>query len=641
MSPAVRRLLFACVAVMAACAACGGLAFAHGPSATGGGVSAGARAQSEQLTLDLAQLNVHYHVAATAQRPGIESRMRSRIRARGTRLGLTLALASGSTSTQVLAAARPNTLGPQRTLVILVNFQDNATQPYTLDVARNVVFTTASNFDLENSYGQTWLTGDVVGWYTIPVSSTTCDHAGIASAARHAATAAGVTLANYARHVFTFPQNACTWWGLGTVGGSPSQAWINGSLQLRVVAHEMGHNFGLYHSHSWDCGAAVLTGTCTLSDYGDTFDVMGSASSNHFNAFQKERLGWLGAGASPSIMTVTTSGTYTIDPYARPGGVKALKILQSATTNSYYYLEFRQAFGFDAPVSSYPNVVNGVLTHTASPSSGDSSRLLDMTPVTSSWYDPALATGQSYYDPAAGLTMTTAWANGTSAGVTVTFDPVPCVKALPAVVVSPSQSQWVAPGMPVAFVLTVTNTDTGGCPASTFNVSATVPAGWAVSPTGSVTVAPGGSASRTVTVSSPLSATSGFYTIGLTATDVAVATRFAETSATYVIPAPLSVSVTTTQATYATNSKVTVATAVRMSGAAVSGANVTVTITRANGSSVTLPATTDGNGNAIVAYQIKKQDPPGTYQVLAKVTVSGTNAGQASTTFAVTSSNGR
>jgi hypothetical protein len=67
----------------------------------------------------------------------------------------------------------------------------------------------------------------------------------------------------------------------------------------------MGHNLGLYHSHSYDCGATVLGTSCTSSDYGDTLDIMGS-SSGRFNAFQKERLGWLNYGSSPPLYTVTT-----------------------------------------------------------------------------------------------------------------------------------------------------------------------------------------------------------------------------------------------------------------------------------------------------------------------------------------------
>ena len=107
-----------------------------------------------------------------------------------------------------------------------MNFQDKATQPYTVVTAQRTVFTTTSNFDLENSYGQTWLTGTVVGWYAISLSSTVCDYSTLASQAKSAAQAAGVNLSAYTRYVYAFPQNACTWWGLGSVGGNPSQAWI-------------------------------------------------------------------------------------------------------------------------------------------------------------------------------------------------------------------------------------------------------------------------------------------------------------------------------------------------------------------------------------------------------------------------------
>ncbi len=40
------------------------------------------------------------------------------------------------------------------------------------------------------------------------------------------------------------------------------------------------------------------------SDYGDIFDMMGSSNTTpHYNAFQKERLGWLNSGVSPPITT--------------------------------------------------------------------------------------------------------------------------------------------------------------------------------------------------------------------------------------------------------------------------------------------------------------------------------------------------
>jgi Gametolysin peptidase M11 len=165
------------------------------------------------------------------------------------------------TAATVPAVPLPNTIGAQSALVILVNFQDApANQPYTVAAAQSVVFGTVSGFFRENSYQQTWLTGDVVGWYTLPVSSTTCSISSIASYAQSAATAAGVNLSAYTHYVFAFPQNnVCGFAGASLIGGSPSQSWINGtnssaSLDVHVVDHELGHAFGLWHSHLLDCG---------------------------------------------------------------------------------------------------------------------------------------------------------------------------------------------------------------------------------------------------------------------------------------------------------------------------------------------------------------------------------------------------
>src|SRR5713226_436061 len=92
--------------------------------------------------------------------------------ASGTLNGTTLAMDSGSTTTSLQTASTssyvlPNTFGAQSTLVMLVNFQDNPIQPYTVSDAYNVMFGSSgsvTDYDLETSYQQTWLTGQVVGW---------------------------------------------------------------------------------------------------------------------------------------------------------------------------------------------------------------------------------------------------------------------------------------------------------------------------------------------------------------------------------------------------------------------------------------------------------------------------------------------
>jgi len=359
----------------------------------------------------------------------------AKVRVRGVRTNGVLALQSGSDSVQVLSAALPNTLGEQRTLIILVNFRNNNSQPYTVDFANNVFFGTTSDFFLENSYQQTYLSGIIKGWYTIdmdsPINAPTCDYSLMSSLADQAASSAGVVLSNYSRKVYAFPQTGCGWWGLSSVGGMPSRSWINGRLEIGVTAHELGHSLGLWHSHSLDCGASTLSASCTAYEYGNTMDMMGAPRGPaHYNAFQKERLGWLNSGFSPPITTVGSTGTYSLETYATLGsGPKALKIPKSIDPSTgqrtWYYVESRQAIGFDGYLANNPNVMNGVLILFGTEASGNS-YLVDMTADSGSsiyydWNDPALVVGQTFQDPETGLTMTTDWVSGTGAGVTVSF----------------------------------------------------------------------------------------------------------------------------------------------------------------------------------------------------------------------------
>src|SRR5205814_5932414 len=130
----------------------------------------------------------------------------------------------------------------QNILVILVNFQDLSTQPWTPQAASSLIFGTGTGtvngFYRDNSFGQTSLTGDVAGWFTLPLSSASCSTSSIQTYAQQAAQKAGYTLANYSRFVYAFPQtSACSWSGWSNIGGNPSNSWINGNMNLRVVSH--------------------------------------------------------------------------------------------------------------------------------------------------------------------------------------------------------------------------------------------------------------------------------------------------------------------------------------------------------------------------------------------------------------------
>jgi hypothetical protein len=422
----------------------------------------------------------------------------------------------------------------------MVNFSDRSAT-FTLDTLRRRVFTTTSDYDKENSYDQAWLTGDAVGPLTIALSSTVCDYSTLASQAKAAATNAGVQLSNYNRYVYVFPKNFCGWWGLGTVGGNPSQAWINDNPQLRVIAHELGHNFGLYHSHSLDCGAAVIASTCTTSDYGDTVDVMGT-SNGHFNAFQKERLGWLNSSVTPPITTVQGSGQYLIDAFEPKGGSsKALKILKSTESatgkKTWYYVEFRQPIGVDSWISGNANLTNGVVIHTGSESSANSSYLLDMTPATTSWADPALTVGQTFQDATAGVTITSSSIDTVNkkAVVAVNSSGATCLPGVPQVAITPSNGVVVPPGSLASYTLTVGNTDSSTCSAGNFSVTISAQSGWTTSANPvALSLSPGASGSSSLRLASPTSLPDGIYNVPVTVTNPS-SNKAATVNAKYVI----------------------------------------------------------------------------------------------------------
>ncbi len=111
--------------------------------------------------------------------------------------------------------------------------------------------------------------------------------------ANAAARAAGVNLSQYTQYQYVIgPGAPCGWAGLAYVPGTTS--WVNGTIQLRVIAHEYGHNLGVHHASSLDCRdtgghrvALSVNNLCGASEYGDPYDVMGIGMTNHMNNFHK------------------------------------------------------------------------------------------------------------------------------------------------------------------------------------------------------------------------------------------------------------------------------------------------------------------------------------------------------------------
>ncbi|MFH4470266.1 Ig-like domain-containing protein [Vibrio parahaemolyticus] len=443
-------------------------------------------------------------------------------------------------STTTSSAALSNTFGEQRTLVLLVNFQDNPQQPWTIDEVQDMVFGKVNDFYKENSFGQTWLSGDVHGYYTLPINSS-CDYKGFESYITAAAEADGIDTSSYSRKVYIYPKvENCGWSGMGTVGGNPSRAWINGAFRLNTIGHELGHNFGLHHAQALECGTNTVGGTCYNYSYGDTLDIMGT-SNGHFNAFNKEQLGWI-KPSEQEVVTVTNSGTYSLEPYetAPAGAAKGLRIKRGTDAASgqplWYYIEYRQPIGFDSFLEGQTTITDGVVFHAVTGDDLSSVQLLDMTPnsVNSDLIDAALIAGNTYEDTEAGITITTEWADSTGASVHVSFAEPMCVPSMPSVAVVSNQVSGVESGSTVGYSVTVTNNDGDGCATSNFAIEANAPSGWVTTPS-QLNLAPGTSDTVTVDVISDQAAIDGTYGITFNVTNVTDTDYDVSATANYVV----------------------------------------------------------------------------------------------------------
>jgi chitodextrinase len=352
-------------------------------------------------------------VALQAPGQAVQALAGRRVRAHGERRNGVFAATGGVQATSEATAAAVT--GPKSLAVLLFNFSNDVAQPWTPAYVRGVVFDSSNSVDeylRDASYGQLSLNGDVHGWYTIDATNAGCAYSTWASQARSKATAAGVNLSAYQYVVYAFPQaTSCGWAGLAYLPGTSS--WINGAMTLRVVSHEVSHNLGVHHASTLACSTGTFTGTCTQSEYGDPFTVMGSAQTRHHVNWHRAQLGWL-----TDVQTVTTSGTYLVTPAELSGTPRLVRVARSDGT--YLNLEFRQPWGIFDNFPAGDPVVNGVSIRIApATTSIVQSKLVDATPGTATFSDAALAVGQTVVDPTTGVSITTVSVGPSGASVSI------------------------------------------------------------------------------------------------------------------------------------------------------------------------------------------------------------------------------
>ncbi len=343
---------------------------------------------------------------------------------------------------------------PSRTRTIAGMMFDIGTGPPNMTTLTNLITgpgTSQRHMYVEISYGLQDLQTDFQGPYTLPVHNCltiACCGPSSDKTGNGATVAAEIAaLPKTYDHYFWLygtpsPQgSSCGTWG---DEGRPSKPAVYSNYSFDDIvgfAQELGHNFGMTHEPTMTCPGTVPflddPTQCTHVEYGNALSFMGNGA-HHPSAYHKYAQGWIG---KCNVVTAS-SGTFTLVPQELPcDGVQLLQVPAPKTRMapgpgtggqarqgqapmlSNYYLEMRGKYGFDGNLTQPMVLVSIGAGFPTQNAAAPYLYLLDLKPEAgqANLQNAGLMTvGQSYTDPAGGLTFTLMAIDNTSATVSVT-----------------------------------------------------------------------------------------------------------------------------------------------------------------------------------------------------------------------------
>jgi len=303
----------------------------------------------------------------------------------------------------------------------------------------------------EISYGMQDIDVELLGPYTLPEK--TClpiECCGPKQSQPNGPAVADI-IAGYAKkydHYFwvygDIPPNAtCGTWGDEGTASKPAVYSSYSFHGLVGYSQELGHNFGMTHEPYMTCPDKAIfpdaPNACTHSEYGSAISFMGRGAG-HPSAFHKVQQGWL---SKCNGVKVASTATITLLPLEQPcDGVQVLQIKAPKSRQppssgdrqgqgsplTHYYVELRTPRGLD---SGLKNLVPSVMVYAGPEFVGGTARgapyvyLLDQTPEggnNPNLVNSGLTAGQSFVDPAGGLTIKVNSVSQDKAEIAVTLD---------------------------------------------------------------------------------------------------------------------------------------------------------------------------------------------------------------------------
>lgn len=403
---------------------------------------------------------------------------------------------------QIISQPNIQSIGEKKIAVILFNFEDSQEQPFTPEVIRRTTFTHPT-FSINkayqtSSYNKISLSGDVYGWYTLPIThGSDCRYLDWAREADNKAIENGYISHHYDKIIYVSSFRCPGPGGIGEMGGR--RAWVFGNnYSMGLVSHELGHTFGFDHARGLNCPSIdnypphYNFRGCDIIEYADSFDVMGDSDifdnlisnaalgnvAENLNLFlfknsNMGQLGWLGP---ENVLAVSDPGEYHLEPIetslynastSKPS-IKALHIMKNAPNpqmEDRYVLEYRQG--------------NGVIIRHGSEEPYDPTIIIDTHPDPNEdifhMYDNApLLAGQTFLNAATGVKITALSTTTQFANVKIEFIQPSCARAKHAAGIYPEMKAG-SPGESLGYFFSIENKDSMLCEPTRFFLSFSSP----------------------------------------------------------------------------------------------------------------------------------------------------------------------